>query len=88
MTPTESFILRCAPQRTPIGRYCGALSSVRPDDLAAIPLARFWPPATLNGRWAAVDDCDLGCANQAGEDTASCAQSAGASVCSICQVEC
>ena len=62
---TEPFI--CDAVRTPIGRYGGALSSVRPDDLAAIPLA------TLLTRYpslepAAVDEVILGCANQAGED--------------------
>src|SRR5690349_14060715 len=62
---TEPFI--CDAVRTPIGRYGGALSSVRPDDLAAIPLA------TLLARHpslepAAVDEVILGCANQAGED--------------------
>lgn len=53
--------------RTPIGRYAGALSSVRPDDLAAIPIA-----ALLEGNpsidAAKIDDLILGCANQAGED--------------------
>jgi acetyl-CoA acyltransferase len=62
---TEAFI--CDAVRTPIGRYGGALSAVRPDDLAAIPMA------TLLGRYpslepAAVDEVILGCANQAGED--------------------
>jgi acetyl-CoA acyltransferase len=53
--------------RTPIGRYGGALSSVRTDDLAAIPLRALM---ARNGGvdWAAVDDVILGCANQAGED--------------------
>ena len=57
----------CDALRTPIGRYGGALSSVRTDDLAAIPrkalLARH--PGL---DWAAVDDVIYGCANQAGED--------------------
>jgi acetyl-CoA acyltransferase len=53
--------------RTPIGRYAGALSAVRPDDLAAHVLR------ALTGRlpgvdWSALDDVLLGCANQAGED--------------------
>jgi len=53
--------------RTPIGRYAGALSGVRPDDLAAIPLkALIARHPELE--WAAVDDVILGCANQAGED--------------------
>ena len=61
----EAFI--CDYIRTPIGRFGGSLSSVRTDDLAAIPLK------TLVERnaavdWAAIDDVVLGCANQAGED--------------------
>jgi acetyl-CoA acyltransferase len=62
---TEAFI--CDAVRTPIGRYGGALSGVRTDDLAAVPLAalRQRNPAV---DWAAVDDVILGCANQAGED--------------------
>ena len=62
---TEAFI--CAALRTPIGRYGGALSAVRPDDLAAIPLREL--VARHNSvDWAAVDDVVFGCANQAGED--------------------
>lgn len=57
----------CDGVRTPIGRYAGALASLRADDLAAIPLqalmARY--PAL---DWERVDDVILGCANQAGED--------------------
>ena len=61
----EAFI--CAALRTPIGRYGGALSSVRPDDLAAIPLkALMERHASVD--WNAVDDVVFGCANQAGED--------------------
>jgi 3-oxoadipyl-CoA thiolase len=61
----EAFI--CAGVRTPIGRYGGALSAVRADDLAAIPLkALVARHAQVD--WAAVDDVVLGCANQAGED--------------------
>ena len=62
---TQAFI--CAALRTPIGRYGGALSSVRPDDLAAIPLRELMSrhPAA---DWSAVDDVVFGCANQAGED--------------------
>ncbi len=53
--------------RTPIGRYGGALSPVRPDDLAAVPLAALMErnPAV---DWDLTDDVLLGCANQAGED--------------------
>lgn len=53
--------------RTPIGRYGGSLSTVRPDDLAAVPLrALIARNSTVD--WQAVDDVILGCANQAGED--------------------
>ncbi|MDH0732031.1 3-oxoadipyl-CoA thiolase [Pseudomonas sichuanensis] len=53
--------------RTPIGRYGGALSSVRPDDLAAVPIkALMARHPELD--WSQVDDVILGCANQAGED--------------------
>jgi 3-oxoadipyl-CoA thiolase len=62
---THAFI--CDAVRTPIGRYGGALSSVRTDDLAAIPIAALM---ARNPRvdWGAVGDVILGCANQAGED--------------------
>jgi 3-oxoadipyl-CoA thiolase len=62
---TDAFI--CDAVRTPIGRYGGALSSVRPDDLAAIPLAAL-KARNPGVHWAHVDDVILGCANQAGED--------------------
>jgi 3-oxoadipyl-CoA thiolase len=52
--------------RTPIGRYGGALSGVRPDDLAAIAVAAAVERAGVDP--AAIDDVYLGCANQAGED--------------------
>jgi acetyl-CoA acyltransferase len=62
---TEVFL--CDGVRTPFGRYGGALSSVRVDDLAAIPLkALIARHRTVD--WAAVDDVYYGCANQAGED--------------------
>ena len=61
----EAFI--CAALRTPIGRYGGALSSVRPDDLAAVPL-RALRERHPRVDWEAVDDVVFGCANQAGED--------------------
>src|SRR5271156_475152 len=61
----EAFI--CDAVRTPIGRYGGALSSVRPDDLAAVVLRELTKRnAELDPK--AVDDVILGCANQAGED--------------------
>lgn len=53
--------------RTPIGRYGGSLSAMRPDDLGAVPLkALMERNADVN--WSAVDDVLYGCANQAGED--------------------
>ena len=61
----EAFL--CDGIRTPVGRYGGALSSVRTDDLGAIPLKALmerYPEVD----WEAVDDVILGCANQAGED--------------------
>ncbi|KKC34001.1 3-oxoadipyl-CoA thiolase [Devosia psychrophila] len=61
----EAFI--CAYLRTPIGRFGGALSSVRPDDLGAIPL-RALMAAHAGVDWDAVDDVIFGNANQAGED--------------------
>jgi len=62
---THAFI--CDAIRTPFGRYGGALSSVRTDDLAAIPL-RALMARNPSVEWAAVTDVLLGCANQAGED--------------------
>ena len=61
----EAYI--CDYIRTPIGRFGGSLSSVRADDLGAIPLKAL---VTRNASvdWAAVDDVIFGCANQAGED--------------------
>jgi acetyl-CoA acyltransferase len=61
----EAFI--CDFTRTPIGRYGGALKDVRADDLAAHPL-RVLRERNTAVDWEAVDDCYLGCANQAGED--------------------
>ena len=52
--------------RTPIGRYAGALSGVRPDDLAGIAIAAAVERAAVDG--VAIDDVYFGCANQAGED--------------------
>jgi 3-oxoadipyl-CoA thiolase len=61
----DAFI--CAYLRTPIGRFGGALSAVRPDDLGAMPLkALMAAHAALD--WEAVDDVIFGNANQAGED--------------------
>lgn len=61
----EAFV--CDAVRTPIGRLNGSLSSVRADDLAAIPL-RALVERNRQVDWAALDDVLLGCANQAGED--------------------
>ncbi len=70
----QAFI--CDAIRTPFGRYGGALSSLRTDDLAALPLK------ALRARnpgvdWAAVADVLYGCANQAGEDNRNVARMAG-----------
>ena len=62
---TQAFI--CDAIRTPIGRYGGALSSVRPDDLGAIPLKALMA-RNPKVDWSAVADVLYGCANQAGED--------------------
>ena len=61
----EAFL--CDGIRTPVGRYGGALSSVRTDDLGAIPLKALME-RNPEVDWEAVDDVILGCANQAGED--------------------
>ncbi len=62
---TEAFI--CDAIRTPVGRYGGGLSSVRADDLAAIPLQALMQ-RNKDVDWAKIDDVFMGCANQAGED--------------------
>ncbi|MEC7764847.1 MAG: 3-oxoadipyl-CoA thiolase [Pseudomonadota bacterium] len=62
---SDAFI--CDAQRTPIGRYGGDLSSVRTDDLAAIPIAALMA-RNPNVDWAKLDDVIYGDANQAGED--------------------
>ncbi len=61
----DAFI--CDFTRTPIGRYAGTLKDVRTDDLAAHPL-RALRERNAGVDWEAVDDCFMGCANQAGED--------------------
>ena len=61
----EAFL--CSGVRTPIGRYGGALATVRTDDLAALPIKTLMAQhAGLD--WGALDEVMLGCANQAGED--------------------
>ena len=70
----DAFI--CDAVRTPIGRYGGALSSVRADDLAAIPI-RALIERNKGVDWSELDDVILGCANQAGEDNRNLARMAG-----------
>jgi 3-oxoadipyl-CoA thiolase len=71
---TQAFI--CDAIRTPIGRYGGALSSVRADDLGAIPLKALME-RNPQVDWTAVDDIIYGCANQAGEDNRNVARMSG-----------
>ncbi|MCL6683969.1 3-oxoadipyl-CoA thiolase [Sphingomonas alba] len=71
---TEAYI--CDAVRTPIGRYGGSLSSIRADDLAAIPIKALID-RNPGVDWAALDDVILGCANQAGEDNRNLARMAG-----------
>jgi acetyl-CoA C-acetyltransferase len=70
MTPEETCMndaFICDAVRTPIGRYGGALASIRTDDLAALPLVALME-RNPSVDWAQVDDLIYGCANQAGED--------------------
>ena len=71
---TEAYI--CDYVRTPIGRYAGALSSIRADDLAAIPIKALID-RNPGVDWSELDDVILGCANQAGEDNRNLARMAG-----------
>ncbi|WP_213360636.1 3-oxoadipyl-CoA thiolase [Brachymonas denitrificans] len=71
---TQAFI--CDAIRTPIGRYGGALASVRADDLAALPIKAL-QERNPGVDWTAVDDIIYGCANQAGEDNRNVARMAG-----------
>ncbi|MCX7929756.1 MAG: thiolase family protein [Chlorobi bacterium] len=59
-------VFLCSPLRTPVGKYGGALSTVRPDDMAALVLRHIIERNQLDP--SVVDDVVLGCANQAGED--------------------
>jgi acetyl-CoA acyltransferase len=61
----DAFV--CDAVRTPIGRYAGALSSVRPDDLLTVPIKAL-KERNPKVDWAAIDDVIMGCVNQAGED--------------------
>jgi acetyl-CoA acyltransferase len=63
--PENAYI--CDAIRTPFGRYAGALSSVRTDDLAAIPIKALLD-RNSSVDWNALDDVIYGCANQSGED--------------------
>eukprot|EP01035_Chromulina_nebulosa_P064336 gene64336-87990_t len=74
MTTSQAFI--CDAIRTPFGRYGGALSSVRADDLGAVPL-RALMARNPGVDWAAVTDILFGCANQAGEDNRNVARMSG-----------
>ncbi len=56
----------CGYSRTPIGRFGGALSSVRADDLGALPIKALMAAHDID--WSAVEEVYYGCANQAGED--------------------
>jgi 3-oxoadipyl-CoA thiolase len=71
---TQAFI--CDAIRTPFGRYGGALSSVRTDDLGAVPL-RALMARNPKVDWHAINDVIFGCANQAGEDNRNVARMAG-----------
>jgi 3-oxoadipyl-CoA thiolase len=66
----------CDAIRTPIGRYGGVLSTVRADDLAALPIKALMA-RNASVDWAAIDDVIYGCANQAGEDNRNVARMAG-----------
>ncbi|MCB1448656.1 MAG: 3-oxoadipyl-CoA thiolase [Nitratireductor sp.] len=61
----DAFI--CDYIRTPIGRFAGSLSSVRPDDLGAVPMRELMA-RNPSVDWSAIDEVYYGCANQAGED--------------------
>jgi acetyl-CoA acyltransferase len=65
--PTLETAYICDAIRTPIGRYGGALASIRTDDLAALPIQALMQ-RNPSVDWSALDDVIYGCANQAGED--------------------
>ena len=71
---TEVYI--CDGIRTPVGRFGGGISSIRTDDLAAIPLTALME-RNPSVDWGALDDVLLGCANQSGEDNRNVARMAG-----------
>lgn len=70
----DAFI--CDAIRTPFGRYGGSLSSIRADDLGALPIKALIE-RNPNVNWASVDDLFYGCANQSGEDNRNVARMSG-----------
>jgi 3-oxoadipyl-CoA thiolase len=70
----EAYI--CDATRTPVGRYGGSLSSIRADDLGALPIKALMD-RNPGVDWAAADDLYYGCANQAGEDNRNVARISG-----------
>ena len=66
----------CDAIRTPFGRYGGALSGVRADDLGAVPIKALME-RNPQVDWSAIDDVLYGCANQAGEDNRNVARMSG-----------
>jgi 3-oxoadipyl-CoA thiolase len=75
---TEAFL--CDAIRTPVGRYNGGLSTVRTDDLAALPIKALMS-RNKDVDWGSVDDVIYGCVNQAGEDNRNVARMAGLLAC-------
>ena len=73
-TLTDAYI--CDAIRTPFGRYGGSLSSIRADDLGAIPIKALLE-RNPQVDWGSVDDVVYGCANQAGEDNRNVARMSG-----------
>ena len=71
---TNAYI--CDAIRTPIGRYGGSLSTIRADDLGALPLKALIE-RNPGVDWSQVDDLYYGCANQAGEDNRNVARMSG-----------
>ncbi len=76
MSPSSTSAFICDAIRTPFGRYGGALSTVRADDLAAVPIKALMQRHPKVD-WGAVTDVIYGCANQAGEDNRNVARMAG-----------
>lgn len=74
MTVKDAFI--CDAIRTPFGRYGGSLSSIRADDLGALPIKALMSRHSQVD-WSSLDDVIYGCANQAGEDNRNIARMSG-----------